>query len=342
MAALCLALASAARADEVVTRPFVGVVHVARTETSPRPLRMHIIDIDLSAQGLHLRVTPPRGRLETVKQTTLQYLVEQRAQIAINAHFFEPWPAPEPDDGAVDLVGLAASDGRVYSAFTAEPPKPQAIRPDVPAINVGPDNRASVVHRNPQDPSGRSVVEPLALYNAVAGSEQIVTGGAVTVGPSDWNRQLNPRTAIGLTGSGHLILFTVDGRQSGMSEGMSVGEVAEFLVQHYGVVDALNMDGGGSTTLAMADLEPRVVNTPVGISNTPGTLRAVGSNLAIFAQAAEVAAVPSPAPATTGQATEWIVGIALVAGLAIAAWFVVRRKRPHPPAGRRFWRTADR
>ena len=52
-----------------------------------------------------------------MKQSTLQFLTNQNAQIAINAHFFEPWPPPSPDDGSADLVGIAASEGDVYSPF---------------------------------------------------------------------------------------------------------------------------------------------------------------------------------------------------------------------------------
>jgi exopolysaccharide biosynthesis protein len=58
---------------------------------------------------------------------------------------------------------------------------------------------------------------------------------------------------------------------------MQVGEVAEMLIKDYGVYNALNLDGGGSTTLAIRDA---VVNTS---SDNPNG-RSVGSNLAIFAQ----------------------------------------------------------
>jgi exopolysaccharide biosynthesis protein len=46
-----------------------------------------------------------------------------------------------------------------------------------------------------------------------------------------------------------LVLFVVD-RAAG-SMGMTVGEVADILIQDYSVSNALNLDGGGSTTLAM-------------------------------------------------------------------------------------------
>jgi exopolysaccharide biosynthesis protein len=76
-----------------------------------------------------------------------------------------------------------------------------------------------------------------------------------------------------------LVLFTVDAR--GGSAGMSGGEVADMLIKDYGVYDALNLDGGGSTTLAMTDAagNASIINRP----SENGQGRAVGSNLAVFA-----------------------------------------------------------
>ena len=73
-----------------------------------------------------------------------------------------------------------------------------------------------------------------------------------------WYDQLNARTVIGLANRQRtLILFTVD-RASG-SLGMSVGEVADVLIRDYRVEQALNLDGGGSTTLAMEDPLTRAI-----------------------------------------------------------------------------------
>ncbi|MCX7049918.1 MAG: phosphodiester glycosidase family protein [Candidatus Sumerlaeota bacterium] len=301
-------------ADSKTTYPFQGVIHIHRTETSPRPLNMHIVLIDLKTTGIRFLVTPHSGTSDTIKETTLHFLTARRAQIAINAHFFEPWPAPARDTGAADLVGLAASNGDVYSPFDSSPPKPTAIRPNAPALNIDANNNAAIVHRNQSDPSGRAAAEPVILYNAISGNKQILTAGADTTSDSKSNNTLAPRTIIGLTGSAGisageslassrpsvltgttiptdkppasartLVLFTVDGRQKGVSEGMTSREAASLLHSDYGVTDAINLDGGGSTTLCFADPKPRVVNLPCGIKDGARTLRSVGSNLAVFA-----------------------------------------------------------
>ena len=67
-----------------------------------------------------------------------------------------------------------------------------------------------------------------------------------------WYKVATARTAIGLSRDGRtLTLFTVDVR--GGSDGMRVGEVADLLMADYGVWNALNLDGGGSTSMAMEE-----------------------------------------------------------------------------------------
>lgn len=68
----------------------------------------------------------------------------------------------------------------------------------------------------------------------------------------------NPRTMAGVTAAGHLLLVTVDGRRPGWSVGASFEEEAAIL-RALGSEDALNLDGGGSTTMTVG---AHVVNRP--------------------------------------------------------------------------------
>ena len=77
----------------------------------------------------------------------------------------------------------------------------------------------------------------------------------------------HPRTAVALTSDGHFLMVTVDGRKKGISEGMSARELTRFLERHFHPRHALNMDGGGSTTLCVrgeGDPVTHVVNYPSG------------------------------------------------------------------------------
>lgn len=67
----------------------------------------------------------------------------------------------------------------------------------------------------------------------------------------------NPRTAVGYTPNGHLIIVTVDGREKS-SIGMTLIELAKFM-KSIGCYNAMNLDGGGSTVLYV---NGQVVNHP--------------------------------------------------------------------------------
>jgi exopolysaccharide biosynthesis protein len=68
----------------------------------------------------------------------------------------------------------------------------------------------------------------------------------------------HPRTAIAKLDSGKLLLVTVDGRQPGVSTGMSLQMLSELLLE-FGAVEAINLDGGGSTTMVIRN---KIVNKP--------------------------------------------------------------------------------
>jgi len=284
---------------QTVRRPFVGVTTITRTETSPRNLRMHIVQIDLNAPGIHFKVTAPGGGMETVRNTTVGFLSEEHAQIAVNAHFFLPFPSTNSD---AMVIGLAASNGNVYSAFES-PVQSYAIVADAPAFNIDEMNRVSIVHRNPDFSDGKHVLESVMLWNVVSGSAQIVTDGVKTIpvykddehpaglltpggaveydNSRSWYNILTARTAIGITRDNRtLVIFTVD-RATG-SFGMTGAEVADTLIRDYSVVNALNLDGGGSTTLAMENPTTHVAEL-VNVSDDNPRGRYVGSNLAVFA-----------------------------------------------------------
>lgn len=80
---------------------------------------------------------------------------------------------------------------------------------------------------------------------AIGSLYKLVTNGVVESGLDNSSA---PRTAVGLTAGGEMILYTIDGRQSGHSVGASMNQVASRLVE-LGCVEATLLDGGGSTTL---------------------------------------------------------------------------------------------
>jgi len=263
---------SATPAFATTNYPYVGVTCIAQTVTSPRLMRINVVDIDMTAPGLRFQVTAPSGPQMTISQPTLSYLTNINCQIAINANFFSDVNGDTPTPETV--YGIAASDGDIYSPFSSSWPQP--------GINFDPSNNVSIVHQNPNDPTGMTPLEPVVLWNAVAGNMQIVTNGVAMTSTS--GDSLNPRSGIGITANNHLILMTIDGRETGVSLGAYIAEMAQIMQSNYGVYNGLNLDGGGSTTLALASPVPHIVNLP---SDVPP--RADGNNLGIFAQQAFIA-----------------------------------------------------
>lgn len=118
-----------------------------------------------------------------------------------------------------------------------------------------------------------------AIKMAVSGGALLLENGEI---PEKFTANItgsNPRTAIGTSKDGKtLYLITVDGRQSS-SIGMTQTELAEFLKEK-GVYNALNLDGGGSTTMVgrkLGEFAIKTLNSPSGT-----TLRMVTNAIGIF------------------------------------------------------------
>jgi len=94
-----------------------------------------------------------------------------------------------------------------------------------------------------------------------------------------------PRAAIGYDDT-YVYAVVVDGRSDG-DAGMSLTELADFMSERLGVTAALNLDGGGSATLAARDPEGafHVINNPMDAHNvpTPGGSRELYSAI-VFTQ----------------------------------------------------------
>ena len=76
--------------------------------------------------------------------------------------------------------------------------------------------------------------------------------------------QRHPRTNVGVTDDGRVLMVTVDGRQPGYSVGVSLAEMGQLMTS-LGARDSFNFDGGGSTVMArrfLADGRFAVTNRP--------------------------------------------------------------------------------
>jgi len=150
-----------------------------------------------------------------------------------------------------------------------------------------------------------------SVTHAVGGGHWIVRSGAVSIAPDTpgFADVTHPRSAIGLTASGDVILATVDGRQPGYSVGVRLDELGELMISR-GAVTAVNLDGGGSTTMAVRGAGDDGVSQ--ANRGSDGFERAVSNSLLVFSSAptgalARINVLPSNATAFVGSAIQYSV-----------------------------------
>jgi Phosphodiester glycosidase len=247
---------------------FPGIAYHRESRTSPRPLALHVVTIDLDTPGLEFLVTPgepiPKGQLHA--RTTSQFVREFDVDVAINASFFYPFHSDGPFDyyphvgDPVNAAGSCASRRRWYSA----PAKGYYL------LAIREDNRVTI-----GGPGGDA-------WNAVSGKPILLKDGQICDGLDD-ESALHPRTAVVLDRSGRRMFWLViDGRQPRYSEGVTVQELAE-VCRELGGWNALALDGGGSTTLVVRgdDGKAEVLNFPIHGNHPPGIERPVANHLGV-------------------------------------------------------------
>lgn len=244
-----------------------GVEYKRMVRLLPRPMVIHVVTVNLKMNGLRFVVTPPdnpKSETPLNARTTSQFLDEFDLDIAVNGDGFSPWWSRSPVDyyphvgDPVAPRGDTASRGVYYW-------NSQAL---VPTLYIS--SRNAVSFDAPTNP-----------YNAISGETLLVMGGSSADGLN--GTDLHPRTAIGYSKNGKfLYIVVVDGRQPLYSEGITLSELADLMIElgaHY----AMNLDGGGSSTLVVrgADGTPRLLNSPVDLY-IPGRERPVANHLGIY------------------------------------------------------------
>ena len=207
-----------------------GIVWTS-TETTwlgePRSLNvLSIMPSEINKIGIHYQ--------SLYGTTTSKQATALGAVAAINAAYY----GGTSHDGFVRVNGeVKVAGGRSCSSFFAD----GAFMID--------DNVPSICSVN-----GNAGAEALSSRNVVGSGPLLMQNGntqAVNM-TSDHNTTSHPRTAIGVTKDKRLLFVTVDGRFPGLAVGMS----SELMVRYMkilGAYSALNLDGGGSTTMWIKD-----------------------------------------------------------------------------------------
>jgi len=247
---------------------FQGVDYAEASREAP-PVAVYAVRVDLKCPGIEFLATPSNGErpLDTDGQKTRAFLEEHGLQVAVNA---SPYGPVEDIEGSPrDINGLNVSRGEVSSPADASHA----------ALLIGRDNRVWF---------DTTPIEIAEAYNAIGGFGMLLKDGK-NVGTRD---KRHPRTAAGTSEDGRYLYFVViDGRQPNHSIGTTTAETAAW-IQAFGTHDAINLDGGGSSTLVIEEGgKGKVMNRPIH-NLIPGNERVNGNNLGLKALPIETPAQP--------------------------------------------------
>lgn len=213
------------------------------------------------------------------KETSAQ---SDNTQKTVNPEY-EKFIAQYAEDG-----GYKNISGKYYLIHDAEPKLGQTLDSVVTEVRINPENggthtipngalvlasdNTAYGHMLAKFKVGDSVSFEFTGNEKFYNVKQAIGCGCIIVKDGNYlentdvyhYKTANPRSAVGVTADGRIILFAVDGRQSGVSTGMRLKELAEEMMKA-GCVYAANLDGGGSTAMKAYlafDSKPYTVNKP--------------------------------------------------------------------------------
>lgn len=243
-----------------------GVSYERLVLQTPNRAVVHIVEVDL-AKGHTFVITPPEQTaqgLRTRAAISTDALDSLSADLVVNGSFFKPFRDQwfldyRPHAGEfAEPRGPTVGDGQLYGAGDRNWPS-LCVEPD--GLKIG------------------AVTD--ATTQAVSGKSWLVRGGnAVDAG----SQGLRPyaRTAVGLSADKQTLwIIVVDGKQPRYSTGLSLDDLADLFIK-LGASDAVNLDGGGSATLAYrTDTgEKRLLSRPCH-TKLPGRQRPVANHIGL-------------------------------------------------------------
>lgn len=223
--------------------PLFPEVFLKVLDLASYPLRVYIVKIDNPETKQWYITSPDSGEPWIQAKTVREFAQGLELDLAINASYYQK----RIQDDRVRPLGLWVVNHKVinspHSMFSA----------------FGQDKSGKLWIRDPNDDFSD-------LQWAVGGGVRLLRNSVITT--SDHN--IHPRTALGYSSdSKQLFITVIDGRQE-HSRGIGLVDLAElFLI--LGASEAINLDGGGSTTLAV-----RRLNGLVEIINSPWDHRLYG------------------------------------------------------------------
>jgi exopolysaccharide biosynthesis protein len=243
-----------------------------QSDTSGVLHNINIIKIDYKRKDLEIlaaTATPTTGRKRTSTMTR-----EYNAIAGVNGGYFSFSP-PTP-------IGLVIHEGKIRGT-------PVKDKPARCAIGFTPSHRVVIDRVEMIDGKvvGMNTTDWSDVTEALNGGPTLVQHGKLTnlwkeeaLGVS-FNKTTHPRTAIGVTKDSTVILVVADGRQPKVSIGMPLDELGNLMI-NLGCTDAMNLDGGGSSTMVLWDTVMNYISDDSDEKNRlPGVERLVADAIVV-------------------------------------------------------------
>lgn len=278
---------------------FKGIEHAVATNTPglagnfPELQVVHCLRVDLTDPDIQFFPTPRASSYvaearETLNLSVPDFLKANKLQVVADANFYSANPGgadPTSEGLPCEVYGLQICTGIVVSAQSSAD---SSVDARAASLLFTTNKHPEFVFRNL--PPGTNTA---GIYTAVTGFYPIVSNGvnfgiaASNSYPDSSIHGQQPRTAYGVSQDNHYFyMLTIDGRQPGYSDGAYDMETGYWMT-NCGAWNAINMDGGGSTALYMANS----VGNPVALnhssylpSTNPSRERYIGSHLGVFAK----------------------------------------------------------
>lgn len=248
-------------------------VFAGRNDTLP--LRAWYVRIDQGDPSVETRVVVSDDTDR--RESMTEFASDRGVCVAVNGGYFEMNLDP------AEHAGLLVQDGRVTAPATMSTFRDslgfRVARAglgffadgtmDVAWVISSGDDVLSLESPYPNAPGAPAeanpVTAPWPVRDAIAAGPALIVDDSVRITSDEevfFGTSIpltHPRTAAGYTATGELLLLVVDGRQDA-SRGVTLEELAT-LMRELGAVEALNLDGGGSTTLVVGGV---LLNRPTG------------------------------------------------------------------------------
>jgi len=265
-------------------------IYVFKGENKEIPIRAWYVKINLKSEKLKVKII--KSKELDKKESPLKMMIENQSIVLINGGFFISNDRPirhvgllktegildEPashtvikdsiryytnrgafgikGDGTVDISWCSTNNDSIFSWNEPFPNKPGLPHKDLNYLNSNYWDVHEALHAGPiliKDNKIRvSIEEEVFFSTPVAG--------------------VQPRSAVGYTNDNHLILIVIDGRQVN-SRGVYLEELA-LIMKNLGCINALNLDGGGSSVLLVKE---HLMNRPNGST----TMREIMSAISV-------------------------------------------------------------